>query len=382
MIGGALAVVDRRAAGAHLDLGDLADCIAPGLVFAQAIGRWGNWFNQELFGGPSTLPWALEIDRAHRPAGYAQYATFQPTFLYESLYCLALGFALLWVDHQLQARRRSSSSRCTAWATPPARFVFEEMRIDPAHTIGPLRVNAWVSIVVFVVSRARGSSGSAATARRPCGPIRPTAAPTDLRPWSEPSPRRLHRRLEAPRPTRRCLAVTHCPRIPRRRPTIAARAVDVVEDLRHRARPRSARSTTSSSSSAPRQFTAIMGPSGSGKSTLLHCLAGLDRVTSGQIYLGDVEISALEREAAHAHPARPHRVRVPGVQPDPDAQRARRTSRCRCRSRAASPTRRGSTRSSTTRPARRPAQAPPERALGWSAAARRGRRARSCRART
>ena len=67
------------------------------------------------------------------------------------------------------------------------------------------------------------------------------------------------------------------------------------------------------------RMTAIMGPSGSGKSTLLHCLAGLDRLTSGQIFLGDAELSALEREAAHAHPARPHRLRLPGLQPRPHA---------------------------------------------------------------
>ena len=104
VIGGAVAVwiVGRRRG---LVFADIADSIVPGLAFAQAIGRWGNWFNQELFGGPSTLPWAVEIDRAHRPAGYAQYATFQPTFLYESLWCLALGFALLAVDRQFKLVR-------------------------------------------------------------------------------------------------------------------------------------------------------------------------------------------------------------------------------------------------------------------------------------
>ena len=66
------------------------DCMAPGIVLAQAIGRWGNYFNQELFGKPTTLPWALEIAPSHRPIGYLQYSTFQPTFLYESLACLAI----------------------------------------------------------------------------------------------------------------------------------------------------------------------------------------------------------------------------------------------------------------------------------------------------
>jgi prolipoprotein diacylglyceryl transferase len=152
VIGGAAAAV-YLARRRHLDLGDLLDCIAPGLVFAQSIGRWGNWFNQELFGAPSKLPWALEIDPSKRPLGYQQYATFQPTFLYESLYCLALGLALIWIDHHFRLRKfQIFALYCMGYTA--ARFVFEEMRIDPAHVIGPLRLNAWVSIVVFVASTA------------------------------------------------------------------------------------------------------------------------------------------------------------------------------------------------------------------------------------
>jgi prolipoprotein diacylglyceryl transferase len=133
----------------HMVFADIADCIVPGLAFAQAIGRWGNWFNQELFGGPSSLPWAVEIDRAHRPAGYLRYSTFQPTFLYESLWCVALGFTLLAIDKRVKLARGQLFALYAAGYTM-FRFVMEEMRIDPAHTIGPLRVNAWVSIVVFV----------------------------------------------------------------------------------------------------------------------------------------------------------------------------------------------------------------------------------------
>jgi prolipoprotein diacylglyceryl transferase len=148
VIGGALAVfiVARRR---HMQFSVLADCIVPGLAFAQGIGRWGNWFNQELFGGPTTLPWAVEIDRAHRPAGYSQYATFQPTFLYESMWCIALGFSLLYIDRKFKLARGQLFALYAAGYTA-FRFVMEEMRIDEAHTIGPLRVNAWVSIVVFV----------------------------------------------------------------------------------------------------------------------------------------------------------------------------------------------------------------------------------------
>ena len=123
-------------------------------MFAQAIGRWGNWFNQELFGGPTTLPWALEIDAVEATrTGYLQYTTFQPTFLYESLYCLALGFALIWIDHHVRLKKfQIFALYCMGYTA--ARFVFEEMRIDPAHTIGPLRLNAWVSIVVFLAALA------------------------------------------------------------------------------------------------------------------------------------------------------------------------------------------------------------------------------------
>src|SRR5262249_40992283 len=75
----------------------MLDCVAPALALAQAIGRWGNYWNQELFGGPTTLPWGLEISLANRPAGYEQYATFHPTFLYESLWSLALCRFLFWI---------------------------------------------------------------------------------------------------------------------------------------------------------------------------------------------------------------------------------------------------------------------------------------------
>ena len=150
VIGGAVAVfiVSRRR---PVVFADIADSVVPGLAFAQAIGRWGNYFNQELFGGPSTLPWAVEISPAHRPAGYEQYASFQPTFLYESLWCVALGFTLLWVDRRWKLARGQLFALYAAGYTA-FRFVMEEMRIDPAHTIGPLRINAWVSIGVFVIS--------------------------------------------------------------------------------------------------------------------------------------------------------------------------------------------------------------------------------------
>jgi prolipoprotein diacylglyceryl transferase len=148
VIGGAIAVlvVTRRR---HMDTLAVMDCMAPGIVLAQAIGRWGNYFNQELFGKPTTLPWALEIAPAHRPLEYVQYATFQPTFLYESLYCLAVFGVLLFVERRATLKRGQTFALYVILYTF-GRFWFENMRIDTAHHIGPLRLNAWVSMILFV----------------------------------------------------------------------------------------------------------------------------------------------------------------------------------------------------------------------------------------
>lgn len=141
----AVLVLARRR---HLDVLGIMDAIAPGVVLAQAIGRWGNYFNQELFGRPTTLPWALEIDPAHRPARYHQYSTFQPTFLYESLWCLVVYAILLQVERRFRLRKGQTLALYIALYTA-GRFVFENMRSDYAHTIGGLRVNAWASLALF-----------------------------------------------------------------------------------------------------------------------------------------------------------------------------------------------------------------------------------------
>jgi phosphatidylglycerol---prolipoprotein diacylglyceryl transferase len=148
VLAGAIAVIviTRRR---HLPTLVVMDCMAPGIVLAQAIGRWGNYFNQELFGKPSTLPWALEIAPSHRPTGYAQYATFQPTFLYESLACLAILGILLLVEQRAQLKLGQTFALYVVLYTF-ARFWFENMRIDPAHEIAGMRVNAWVSVFLFV----------------------------------------------------------------------------------------------------------------------------------------------------------------------------------------------------------------------------------------
>jgi prolipoprotein diacylglyceryl transferase len=145
LVGG---IVAKRA-GADVWL--LADCLAPGLLLAQGIGRIGNWFNQELFGKPTDLPWALKIDPQHRPDGYFNYATFHPTFLYELTYDLIGVGILLWVDSRFKIRRPGLFALYVAYYCF-GRFFEELLRIDPAHEFAGLRLNAWVSIVGFVVS--------------------------------------------------------------------------------------------------------------------------------------------------------------------------------------------------------------------------------------
>ena len=91
-----------RRAGQSVRL--FADAAAPGILVAQGIGRWGNWFNQELFGKPTNLPWGLEIDPAHRPAGYFDHDLFHPTFLYEFIYDLAMAGVLIWIGSRFRIK--------------------------------------------------------------------------------------------------------------------------------------------------------------------------------------------------------------------------------------------------------------------------------------
>lgn len=148
VIGGAVAVLvlARRKRGSTLAV---CDAVVPGLALAQAIGRWGNWFNQELFGRPTDLPWGLEIAPEHRPPGYESSATFHPTFLYESLYCLLGAVALVWIDRRFRLRKGQLTALYVAGYTF-GRFFIENLRVDEAHRILGMRVNAWVSAALFV----------------------------------------------------------------------------------------------------------------------------------------------------------------------------------------------------------------------------------------
>jgi prolipoprotein diacylglyceryl transferase len=138
-------VLHRRGA----DIPRFLDAAAPGLLVAQAIGRVGNYFNQELFGGPTTLPWGLEIDPAHRPAGYAHYATFHPTFLYEIVWNLGLAAVLVVLG---RTRRIAPPGLFALYVAGYSGFrIFEEtLRVDPAHHIFGLRLNFYVASVLFV----------------------------------------------------------------------------------------------------------------------------------------------------------------------------------------------------------------------------------------
>ncbi len=139
--------IGARRAGVLLP--PVGDAIAPGIVVAQAIGRWGNWFNQELFGAPTDLPWGLEIDTIHRPAGYEEFATFHPTFLYESLWLVGVALVLVWADRRFQmGHGRVFALYVLLYCS--GRVWIEALRIDSANTILGLRLNVWTALLVGV----------------------------------------------------------------------------------------------------------------------------------------------------------------------------------------------------------------------------------------
>ena len=135
---------------AGVRLGPIADSLAPALLVAQAIGRWGNWFNQELFGAPTTMPWGLHIDAAHMPDGYPVGTLFHPTFLYECLWNLAAAALIVWLDR----RHRFAGGQVFGlylMAYTAGRSWIEMLRIDDAHRVLGLRLNVWTSLLVFAL---------------------------------------------------------------------------------------------------------------------------------------------------------------------------------------------------------------------------------------
>jgi prolipoprotein diacylglyceryl transferase len=161
-------VLRRRGANVPLFM----DAAAPGLLVAQAIGRVGNYFNQELFGEPSKLPWALEISPAHRPVGYAHFATFQPTFLYEIIWNLLLAAALVWLGRHRTIRPPGLFALYVAGYSF-ARIGEELVRIDPAHHIFGLRVNFYIATILCLAGLAwfwkiqRGGTAADDATQRP-----------------------------------------------------------------------------------------------------------------------------------------------------------------------------------------------------------------------
>ncbi|MCN9239735.1 prolipoprotein diacylglyceryl transferase [Streptomyces sp. RY43-2] len=125
-----------------------ADALAPGIVFAQAIGRWGNWFNQELYGRATDLPWALHITAATdgRAPGY-----YHPTFLYESLWCVGVGFLVIWADRRFQLGHGRAFALYVAGYCAGRGWI-EYMRVDDAHHILGVRLNVWTAALVFLLA--------------------------------------------------------------------------------------------------------------------------------------------------------------------------------------------------------------------------------------
>jgi prolipoprotein diacylglyceryl transferase len=191
-VAGGLWILHRRLA--REDIRRFMDVAAPGLLVAQAIGRVGNYFNQELFGGPSTLPWALKIDGAHRPPGYAQYATYQPTFLYEIIWNLSLAAFLVWLGHHRKIRPPGLLALYVAGYS--AFRIFEEtLRIDYSNHILGERLNFWIAgllclagLVWFVAIQRgwrRGGRGA-----EPVAAPAPATAPATPRKRPPPPPPR------------------------------------------------------------------------------------------------------------------------------------------------------------------------------------------------
>ena len=139
-----------------LNFRQLLDSLAPGVVVAQAIGRIGNYFNQEVFGKPTELPWGLEIDPVNRPDGFESYATFHPTFLYELLWCLVLAVLLIKLPGFLKqiTSKQGDIFALYILGYTLGRVWIESLRIDEANLILGLRLNIWVSLIVLITASA------------------------------------------------------------------------------------------------------------------------------------------------------------------------------------------------------------------------------------
>ena len=265
-----------------LPLGPAVNAAAPALPLAQAIGRWGNYFNQELFGSPTDLPWALEVDdQTALDAGYPPGTTFHPTFLYESLCNFALCGLLLWIDKRFNpAGGRLFAMYVLGYGI--IRFWVEGLRIDPADELGGLRWNQWVALACVV----GGGLYLIATRDKPKEILVPAGA--GRRPRRRP--RRMSSRASSSRPSwsrvswsrtttvppsnvttatmtmTTTMTTTATSRTPRSSRTRRAAADDVESIWASKDRPRRATTTTSpeASSSAGRADDAETSDAGAG----------------------------------------------------------------------------------------------------------------------
>ncbi len=151
IIGGAIALFFycRRRKMSFLMWADIA---VPGVALAQAIGRWGNFFNQELYGKPSTLPWAIYIDPVNRVPGYTQYSTFHPLFLYESLWNLLNMGLLLFLERRIPNKLKNGDLLLIYLIGYPfGRFWLEFLKLD-APKAGTININQTLMVIVLVIS--------------------------------------------------------------------------------------------------------------------------------------------------------------------------------------------------------------------------------------
>jgi prolipoprotein diacylglyceryl transferase len=147
VLGGVGAWIACRRRGIRLPV--FADAVAPGIALAQAVGRWGNWFNQELYGRATMLPWALEIDREHRPPETPDAATYHPAFLYESLWNVGIALVVVAADRRFRlGHGRAFALYVAAYCV--GRAWIEYLRVDEAHLVYGLRLNVWTSLVVLL----------------------------------------------------------------------------------------------------------------------------------------------------------------------------------------------------------------------------------------
>ena len=146
-LGGVGAWIGCRRRG--IPLPPFADALAPGIALAQAVGRLGNYFNQELFGRATSLPWGLEIDPEHRPAGLEGQATYHPTFLYEALWDVGVAGLVIWADRRFKLGHGRAFALYVASYTVGRAWI-EALRVDPANRLLGLRLNDWTALVVFL----------------------------------------------------------------------------------------------------------------------------------------------------------------------------------------------------------------------------------------